>query len=57
MHYPKEVICIDISKKKFCKNNEPDNIYYSHTFEHMSKESMQKTLKKYLFNAKTRRIL
>jgi predicted SAM-dependent methyltransferase len=50
--YPREVIYGDISKKPFCKNNEADNIYCSHVFEHMTKEDMQKALKNIYFMLK-----
>lgn len=53
MPYPKEVIYINIYKKKFCKNNEVDNIYNSRTVVHMTKESMQKTLKNIYLMPKT----
>ena len=51
--YPKEVIYGDISKKPLCKNNEADNIYCSHAFEHMTKEDMQKALKNVYFMLKS----
>jgi predicted SAM-dependent methyltransferase len=52
LHYPKEVIYGDISKKPLCKNNQADNIYCSHALEHMSKEDMQKALKNIYFMLK-----
>ena len=43
--YPKEVKYGDISKSMLCDENEAQNIYCSHTLEHMTLESMQKSLK------------
>jgi predicted SAM-dependent methyltransferase len=51
--YPKEVIYGDISKKPLCRNNEANNIYCSHVFEHMTKEDMQKALKNIYFMLKS----
>ena len=43
--YPKEVRYGDISKTLLCDENKADNIYCSHTLEHMTLEGMQKSLK------------
>jgi predicted SAM-dependent methyltransferase len=50
--YPKEVIYGDITKRPFCKNNEADNIYCSHAFEHMTREGMQAALRNIYFMLK-----
>ena len=43
--YPKEVRYGDISKSLLCEENNADNIYCSHTLEHMSKDDMIFALK------------
>ena len=38
--FPKEIIFGNIVKKKFCKKEEADNIYCSHTLEHLAYNDM-----------------
>jgi predicted SAM-dependent methyltransferase len=42
--FPKEVIYGDITKKTLCAPNEADNIFCSHTLEHMAFEEMKAAL-------------
>jgi predicted SAM-dependent methyltransferase len=42
--YPKEVRFGDISKSLLCEENTADNIYCSHTLEHMTLDDMQNSL-------------
>lgn len=42
--YPKEVRFGDISKSLLCEENKADNIYCSHTLEHMTLDDMQNSL-------------
>jgi predicted SAM-dependent methyltransferase len=43
--YPQEVLYGDISKRMLCEENAADNIFCSHTLEHMPKENMIFALK------------